>query len=65
MTIKAGKVCAMAGAALVATAASLYSAGLGMQHIASAQVQVSDATSRSMVTCEVASLGVFRSSYMG
>jgi hypothetical protein len=61
MTIKAGKACAVAGAALVATAASLYSAGLGMQHIAMATANVNATSS---ATCEIAKLGVFKSSYM-
>jgi hypothetical protein len=60
-----GKGCAAVGAVGAVSAAALYSASVGMQHIASAQVQVPNATSRvsSMVTCDVASLGVFRSSY--
>ena len=57
---KAGNVCAVAGAVLVATAASLYSASLGMQHVAIANA----ATSNGNATCEIATLGVFRSTYM-
>jgi hypothetical protein len=63
MMFKTGNACAVAGAVLVATAASLYSASLGMQHVATAKSATS-ATSDGNATCEIATLGVFRSSYM-
>jgi hypothetical protein len=61
MTFKGGKVCAVAGAALMAIAASLFSAGLGMRHVAKA---TANANATSSATCEIANLGVFKSSYM-